>query len=375
LLLCCRFRSLPLLSRFASLLSHSIARAMESLQTPDDYIQSDDSDDESAPSLVNSSSSEHDEAAPPSQSEDTQPHHHDMQSDHPGQAASSQAQHPFAVGSLPEPIQVRTNQLPWPQHNFDVFAIETGAPMLGSMLAMFRMGTEGGMFGGDPLMQALQASLNMEQRSKPRPDPASMHFVLPCKVAKGDTVECPIGAEAVEEGMWAARMPCGHFFAHEPLEQWLGQNNSCPVCRFELPTNDAGYNSAKKLEARLVEDTMRAGLLLPADLIGSRMARARRDISEQMLHAALRALPPPPQAPKCRENPGTPSEGGAGNQLLQELHRERVERRAAEAEAEEEKVEAALVETLLEEQRRILRACAHHADPLLNVGLVPYGCA
>jgi hypothetical protein len=30
-------------------------------------------------------------------------------------------------------------------------------------------------------------------------------------------------------------MPCGHIFHPECLKPWLDTNNTCPVCRFELP--------------------------------------------------------------------------------------------------------------------------------------------
>ena len=30
-------------------------------------------------------------------------------------------------------------------------------------------------------------------------------------------------------------IPCGHMFHYECIMSWLTQNNTCPVCRFELP--------------------------------------------------------------------------------------------------------------------------------------------
>ncbi|ORX57840.1 hypothetical protein BCR36DRAFT_344588 [Piromyces finnis] len=37
-------------------------------------------------------------------------------------------------------------------------------------------------------------------------------------------------------------MPCGHIFHESCIFQWLKDNNTCPVCRYELETDDEEYN-------------------------------------------------------------------------------------------------------------------------------------
>ncbi len=41
-------------------------------------------------------------------------------------------------------------------------------------------------------------------------------------------------------------MPCEHHFHKDCLIPWLKERNSCPVCRYELPTDDEDFERRKK---------------------------------------------------------------------------------------------------------------------------------
>jgi len=90
--------------------------------------------------------------------------------------------------------------------------------------------------GNTELMQALQESFNMMPQGIPPPSEEGLATVLLLRVLPGDELDCPISMDRLESGVWAARMPCGHYFGAEALGEWLAEKNSCPSCRSELPT-------------------------------------------------------------------------------------------------------------------------------------------
>lgn len=110
------------------------------------------------------------------------------------------------------------------------------------------------------LEQILRAS--MQDRGRSGTPPASEQAInnLPevevteklCKLNEKDgSLEyprCTICCDDLKEK--ATMLPCGHMFNKECIGEWLHQHNQCPVCRYELPTDDAEYEVQRKLRER-----------------------------------------------------------------------------------------------------------------------------
>eukprot|EP01129_Flabellula_baltica_P002798 TRINITY_DN12665_c0_g1_i1.p1 TRINITY_DN12665_c0_g1~~TRINITY_DN12665_c0_g1_i1.p1 ORF type:complete len:141 (+),score=18.08 TRINITY_DN12665_c0_g1_i1:207-629(+) len=57
--------------------------------------------------------------------------------------------------------------------------------------------------------------------------------------------KCVICMGGYEMGDEVNKLECSHMFHNVCLIDWLKQTNTCPFCRFELPTLDEDYEAAK----------------------------------------------------------------------------------------------------------------------------------
>jgi len=143
----------------------------------------------------------------------------------------------------------------------------------------------------DPFLQVLQASFNLPPQRKPLVSTEAYESVLLVKIGCEDVeTVCPISAEVLEEGEWAARMPCGHYFGRDDLLEWLCANNSCPVCRYELPTDDSQYNYERHLSLEQVSKAAVSACQVGDDIIGKRMNCVREAAFDTMLEESWGAL-------------------------------------------------------------------------------------
>lgn len=66
--------------------------------------------------------------------------------------------------------------------------------------------------------------------------------------ALGVENSCAVCKDEFTPGEKCLVMPCQHHFHENCLLPWLKERNSCPICRFELPTDDEDFEKRKKAE-------------------------------------------------------------------------------------------------------------------------------
>lgn len=97
----------------------------------------------------------------------------------------------------------------------------------------------------------------------PRAPPASkevvaklpiIHLTEEVLVKLGEDAECAICKENLVVGDKMQELPCNHKFHPPCLKPWLDEHNSCPICRYELQTDDHNYESWKVREKEAEEE-------------------------------------------------------------------------------------------------------------------------
>ncbi|XP_046863891.1 E3 ubiquitin-protein ligase RNF181-like [Xenia sp. Carnegie-2017] len=92
--------------------------------------------------------------------------------------------------------------------------------------------------------------------------PASKRVVkqLPKKQSRNTAIgklPCPICLEKYEKEEMYVQLPCDHKFHETCIMRWLEQTNSCPVCRYELPTDEPEYETVRLEKERARQHVLR----------------------------------------------------------------------------------------------------------------------
>lgn len=103
--------------------------------------------------------------------------------------------------------------------------------------------------GFNELLERLAETDNSRQGAPP----AAVSFVnaLPRLVInvehlKHDSLTCAICKDILCLGCVVNQLPCLHLYHPSCILPWLRARNSCPLCRYELPTDDKDYEESKR---------------------------------------------------------------------------------------------------------------------------------
>ncbi|CAL1382234.1 unnamed protein product [Linum trigynum] len=66
---------------------------------------------------------------------------------------------------------------------------------------------------------------------------------MPTVTINENNLQCAVCLEDFEIGAEAKEMPCKHKFHEGCIHPWLDLHSSCPVCRFQMPTDDSKMES------------------------------------------------------------------------------------------------------------------------------------
>lgn len=138
------------------------------------------------------------------------------------------------------------------QHIDNVFGglevvVEEG-PDLGQQMLPSRFGD---YFLGPELDRLIQilAENDPNKYGTPPASESAVHALPKIQITKeqagSKAVQCAVCKDDFEPGEEVRQMPCKHLYHADCILPWLALHNSCPVCRFELPTDDADYEARK----------------------------------------------------------------------------------------------------------------------------------
>ncbi|XVF54508.1 hypothetical protein PTKIN_Ptkin05aG0185900 [Pterospermum kingtungense] len=108
---------------------------------------------------------------------------------------------------------------------------------------------------------------------------------------------CAVCKDEVNLGEMMKKLPCAHRYHGDCIIPWLGIRNTCPVCRHELPTDDADYERRRSLRAGAVLTSfyMKHDVLFCSDvfslaIIVCKFARRSYDLESATIFFSIAAI-------------------------------------------------------------------------------------
>ncbi|KAJ0236493.1 E3 ubiquitin-protein ligase CIP8 [Hirschfeldia incana] len=107
--------------------------------------------------------------------------------------------------------------------------------------------------GYEALLQNLAEGDGVGRRGAPPAAKSAIEALETFEVCGSDdkTVVCAVCKDGMVIGETVKKLPCGHCYHGNCILPWLGTRNSCPVCRFQLKTDDAEYEEERKKRATI----------------------------------------------------------------------------------------------------------------------------
>lgn len=104
----------------------------------------------------------------------------------------------------------------------------------------------------------LNQLLQVEARSKPRTSEKFIESLKEIEISDENDHECvsegcAVCKDCFEKKQIAHRLPCGHTYHRDCILPWIRKHNTCPVCRHELPSEQA--DQKKKTNATTTDET------------------------------------------------------------------------------------------------------------------------
>lgn len=129
----------------------------------------------------------------------------------------------------------------------------------GDLLTSFEESLEQNYVGrsGDYLdargFEDLLEHLAENESSRRGAPPASVSYInsMPCLTISEDKVDgmaCAVCKDSFTVGTVVNQLPCLHLYHPSCILPWLSARNTCPLCRYELPTDDRDYEARKRSE-------------------------------------------------------------------------------------------------------------------------------